>query len=89
MMRRIIANLLISLDGVVEEPGDWHSPYFNEMGAAVDAIDVGGEVVDEVVLGQPGEALLVDVEVRQGRGRRCLPSSAPIDSPSSSPNPAM
>jgi dihydrofolate reductase len=38
MMRKIIANLFISLDGVVEEPGDWHFPYFNdEMGAAVDA----------------------------------------------------
>jgi dihydrofolate reductase len=38
MMRKLIANLFISLDGVVEEPGDWHFPYFNdEMGAAVDA----------------------------------------------------
>jgi dihydrofolate reductase len=38
MMRKIVANLFISLDGVVEEPGDWHFPYFNdEMGAAVDA----------------------------------------------------
>ena len=38
-MRRIVANLFISLDGVVEEPGDWHFPYFNdEMGAAVDAV---------------------------------------------------
>jgi dihydrofolate reductase len=38
-MRNIIANLFISLDGVVEEPGDWHFPYFNdEMGAAVDAV---------------------------------------------------
>ena len=37
-MRKIIANLFISLDGVVEEPADWHFPYFNdEMGAAVDA----------------------------------------------------
>ena len=37
-MRKIVANLFISLDGVVEEPGDWHFPYFNdEMGAAVDA----------------------------------------------------
>jgi dihydrofolate reductase len=36
-MRKIPAGLFISLDGVVEEPGDWHSPYFNdEMGAAVD-----------------------------------------------------
>jgi hypothetical protein len=39
----------------------------------LDRIDVGGEVVDEVVLWDPGEAVLVDVEVRQGRGRRCLP----------------
>jgi dihydrofolate reductase len=39
MMRKIIASLFISLDGVVEEPGDWHFPYFNdEMGAAVDAV---------------------------------------------------
>jgi dihydrofolate reductase len=39
MTRKIIANMFISLDGVVEEPGDWHFPYFNdEMGAAVDAV---------------------------------------------------
>jgi dihydrofolate reductase len=38
-MRKLIANLFISLDGVVEEPGEWHFPYFNdEMGAAVDAV---------------------------------------------------
>jgi dihydrofolate reductase len=38
-MRKIIANVFISLDGVVEEPGEWHFPYFNdEMGAAVDAV---------------------------------------------------
>ena len=38
-MRRITAGLFISLDGVVEEPGDWHFPYFNdEMGAAVDSL---------------------------------------------------
>lgn len=36
-MRRITAGLFISLDGVVEEPGNWHFPYFNdEMGEAVD-----------------------------------------------------
>jgi dihydrofolate reductase len=39
MMRKAIANLFISLDGVVENPQDWHFPYFNdEMGAAVDAV---------------------------------------------------
>ena len=38
-MRKIVANLFISLDGVVEDPQDWHFPYFNdEMGAAVDAV---------------------------------------------------
>jgi dihydrofolate reductase len=38
-MRKLIANLFISLDGVVEEPAEWHFPYFNdEMGAAVDAV---------------------------------------------------
>jgi hypothetical protein len=39
MMRKIIANMLISLDGVVDEPGSWHFPSLNdEMGAAVDAV---------------------------------------------------
>ena len=38
-MKRIIAGLFISLDGVVEAPDQWHFPYFNdEMGAAVDAM---------------------------------------------------
>ena len=37
-MRKIVAGLFISLDGVVEDPHLWHFPYFNdEMGAAVDA----------------------------------------------------
>ena len=37
-MRKITAGLFISLDGVVEDPQDWHFPYFNEeMGQAVDA----------------------------------------------------
>lgn len=37
-MRKIAAQLFVSLDGVVEAPDQWHFPYFNEeMGAAVDA----------------------------------------------------
>jgi dihydrofolate reductase len=37
-MRKIIAGLFVSLDGVVEAPDAWHFPYFNdEMGAAVSA----------------------------------------------------
>lgn len=35
-MRKITAGLFISVDGVVQDPQDWHFPYFNEeMGAAV------------------------------------------------------
>jgi dihydrofolate reductase len=37
-MSKITASLFIALDGVVENPAEWHFPYFNdEMGAAVDA----------------------------------------------------
>lgn len=37
-MRKIIAGMFMSLDGVVEAPDQWHFPYFNdEMGTAVDA----------------------------------------------------
>ena len=33
-MRKIVAGLFISLDGVIEAPDQWHFPYFNdEMGA--------------------------------------------------------
>ena len=35
-MRKIVAGLFMSLDGVVEAPDQWHFPYFNdEMGEAV------------------------------------------------------
>ena len=38
-MRKIVASLFISLDGVVEAPDQWHFPYFNDqMGAAVDRV---------------------------------------------------
>ncbi|MFD7320407.1 dihydrofolate reductase family protein [Streptomyces sp. NPDC059875] len=38
-MRKIVSQLFISLDGVVEDPHTWHFPYFNdEMGVAVDAV---------------------------------------------------
>jgi dihydrofolate reductase len=49
-MRKIVAQLFISLDGVVEAPHEWHFPYFNdEMGAAVDAA-LGG--ADTLILGR-------------------------------------
>ena len=37
-MRKVTASLFISLDGVVQDPQNWHFPYFNdEMGVAVSA----------------------------------------------------
>lgn len=37
-MRKLTAGLFISLDGVVQDPDQWHFPYFNdEMGEAVGA----------------------------------------------------
>ena len=45
-MRKIIAGLFISLDGVVEAPETWHFPYFNdEMGAAVTATLGAADIV--------------------------------------------
>ena len=49
-MRKIVAGMFISLDGVVEAPDQWHFPYFNEeMGASV------GEAIgatDSLLLGR-------------------------------------
>jgi hypothetical protein len=38
----------------------------------LDRVDVSREAVDEVVLRQPGEALLVDVEARERGAREAL-----------------
>ncbi|KAB8190656.1 dihydrofolate reductase [Nonomuraea phyllanthi] len=49
-MKKIVAQLFIALDGVVEAPDQWHFPYFNdEMGAAVSA-SLG--TVDTLLLGR-------------------------------------
>ena len=49
-MRKIVASLFISLDGVVEAPNTWHFPYFNEeMGAVVTA---RMEAADTMLLGR-------------------------------------
>ncbi len=51
-MRKIVAGLFISLDGVTEAPDQWHFPYFNdEMGKAVDA---NLERSDALLLGRVG-----------------------------------
>ncbi|WP_280353796.1 dihydrofolate reductase family protein [Nocardia otitidiscaviarum] len=49
-MRKITAGLFISLDGVIEDPQDWHFPYFDDdMGEAVGA-QLGG--ADTLLLGR-------------------------------------
>jgi dihydrofolate reductase len=49
-MRKIVATLFISLDGVIEAPDQWHFPYFNdEMGVAVDRV-IG--TADTLLLGR-------------------------------------
>src|SRR5215208_927000 len=50
IVRKIVAGLFLSLDGVYEAPDQWHFPYFNdEMGAAV-----GGQMQnsDTMLLGR-------------------------------------
>jgi dihydrofolate reductase len=45
-MRKIIAGLFISLDGVVEAPNEWHFPYFNdEMGQEVGSLMAGNDTM--------------------------------------------
>ena len=49
-MRKIIAGLFVTLDGVVESPQDWQFPYFNdELGAALGA---GMQAADTLLLGR-------------------------------------
>ena len=50
MMRKIVAGLFVTLDGVVESPEKWQSPYFNEdMGAEI-ATQMGA--ADTLLLGR-------------------------------------
>jgi len=49
-MRKIVAGLFITLDGVVESPDQWHGPYFNdEMLAAVTSLM---DAADTMLLGR-------------------------------------
>ncbi len=49
-MRKIVAGLFISLDGVYEAPDTWHFPYFDDdMGASVGALM---EAADTMLLGR-------------------------------------
>ncbi len=49
-VRKIVAGMLLSLDGVMEAPDKWHFPYFNdEMGT-----DIGAQMAasDAMLLGR-------------------------------------
>ena len=49
-MRKVIASELVSLDGVVESPQNWHFPYFNDQMA--EAIEAAMAASDAMLLGR-------------------------------------
>ena len=49
-MRKIVAGLFVSLDGVVEAPETWHFPYFNDEMGEVVASQMAG--ADTILLGR-------------------------------------
>ena len=49
-MRKVVAGLMISLDGVVESPEKWARPYFN--GEMQEVIDAGVAQADAILLGR-------------------------------------
>ena len=62
-MRRIVAGLFISIDGMIEDPNEWMGPWFNaEVGEAVGAM-MGAQ--DAMLLG----GVTYDASPRTGRTR--------------------
>jgi dihydrofolate reductase len=49
-MRKLVAGLMMSLDGVVESPENWARPYFN--GEMQELIDAGVAQADAILLGR-------------------------------------
>src|SRR5215217_6428695 len=49
-MRKVVASEIISVDGVVESPQEWHFPYFNEQMA--EAIGAAMAAADAMLLGR-------------------------------------
>jgi len=86
-MRKIVAGLFISLDGVVEAPETWHFPYFNdEMGqivadqiAASDTMLLGRRTYEEFAAFWPNQADDVPL-ARDINGVRKLVASSTLDS---------
>jgi dihydrofolate reductase len=73
-MRKVVASLFLSLDGVMESPESWHFPYFNdEMGAAIaeamsssDAFLLGRRTYEEFAAFWPEQSA-----DEKGRGAGC------------------
>jgi dihydrofolate reductase len=82
-MRKIVAGLFISLDGVVEAPQNWHFPFFNdEMGAAVqrqidasDTLLMGRGTYDEFVQFWPTAGSDVELADHMNGVRKVVVSS--------------
>jgi dihydrofolate reductase len=86
-MRKIVAGLFMSLDGVVEAPETWHFPYFNdEMGqivgdqmAASDTMLLGRRTYEEFAAFWPGQGDDVPLAA-EINGVRKLVASTTLDS---------
>ena len=90
-MRKITADLFISLDGVVEDPQLWHFPYFNdEMGAAVsatvgaaDTLLIGRKTYDSFAGAWPDRELAGEEDAgmakKLGDARKIVVSNQPLE----------
>jgi dihydrofolate reductase len=86
-MRKVVAGLFISLDGVVEAPETWHFPYFNDqMGqivsdqiAASDTMLLGRRTYQEFAAFWPNQGDDVPL-AREINGVRKLVASTALDS---------
>ncbi len=63
-MRRVVAGLFMSLDGVVESPDGWQLPYFND--EMIEGINAGIARADAVLLGR--RTYLEDAELWPSQG---------------------
>lgn len=63
-MRKIVAALFISLDGVVETPNKWNSPYFTD--EMWEVITVGIKQADAVLLGRRTYQEFAELWPKQG-----------------------
>src|ERR1044072_1423382 len=90
-MRKVVAQLIMSLDGVVEAPDQWHFPYFNdEMGvagggtlSAADTYLIGRKTYDSFAGAWPDRELAGEEDApmakRLGDVRKIVVSRQPLE----------